>query len=157
MPVFVDTNVFVYERDATEKSKQKRARDWIAHLWDSRQGRISYQILREFYVTVVYKLKPGVEASEARAIVRELSVWEPIPTRLDLLERAWSLGDRYSLSWWDSLVVAAAQVSECHVLLTEDLQHGQEIGPLRILNPFEFPDMDPVEILRALEEDRWPP
>ena len=87
---------------------------------------------------------------EARQIVRELTEWQPIPVGLTVVERAWSLEERYSLSWWDALIVAAAQAGECGVLLTEDLQHGQAFDHVRIVNPFANPDRAPSEVLKAL-------
>ena len=71
---------------------------------------------------------------------------------LALIERAWRLQERYALSWWDALIVAAAQSSECAVLLTEDLQHGQRLGRSRVINPFRSPERTPAEVLEATRE-----
>ena len=150
-PVFVDTNVFVYQSDASDSEKQARADDWCATLWHSRSGRVSVQVLLELYATLTRKLKTGIDPSEAREIVGEISAWRPIPVDLSVIRRAWSLEHRYSLSWWDSLIVAAAQVAQCTVLLTEDLQHGELFDAVRVVNPFVAPDRAPEEILRALE------
>ena len=65
------------------------------------------------------------------------------------MERSWLLQQRYSLSWWDALIVAAAQSCECSVLLTEDLQHGQIFGEVRVVDPFRWPDRTPAEVLEA--------
>ena len=146
-PVFVDTNVLVYRCDASDGAKQARADAWYAFLWRSRAGRLSVQVLLELYSTLTRKMKPGFDAREARQIVRELTHWQPIPVDLTVVERAWSLEERYSLSWWDALIVAAAQAGECSVLLTEDLQHGQAFDEVRTVNPFADPDRTPSEIL----------
>ena len=69
---------------------------------------------------------------------------------LALIERAWRLQERYALSWWDALIVAAAQSSGCAVLLTEDLQHGQRLGEVTVINPFRSPERTPAEVLEAL-------
>jgi predicted nucleic acid-binding protein len=53
------------------------------------------------------------------------------------VERAWFLQDRCQLSFWDSLIVAAAQVGQCKHLLTEDLEHGQDLDGMRVVNPFK--------------------
>jgi predicted nucleic acid-binding protein len=136
-PVFVDTNVFVYFRDATEPDKQARAAAWLEQLWRERTGRLSYQVLQEYYVTVTRKLKPGLSENRARQDVGALEAWHPVPTDGAIFEAAWQLQDEASFSWWDALIVAAAQSCGARTLLSEDMQHGREIGPLKIVNPFE--------------------
>ena len=150
-PVFVDTNVLVYRSDASDAAKQGRAEAWHALLWQSRVGRLSIQVLLELYSTLTRKLRPAFDPKEAREIVQELAAWRPIPVDLHIVQRAWSLESTYSLPWWDALIVAAAQVSRCSVLLTEDLQHGQVFGAVRVVNPFLAQDRTPAEILQALE------
>ena len=134
--IFVDTNVLVYRRDSGQGEKQARAAAWMEHLWEARSGRLSYQVLQEFYVTVTSKLRPGLDAESARDDVRSLYAWHPITADARVLEGAWVIQDRYGLSWWDAMIVAAAQVADCRFLLTEDLQDGQELGEVRVLNPF---------------------
>jgi predicted nucleic acid-binding protein len=137
--VFVDTNVLVYRRDASERDKQERAQLWINLLWTTRAGRLSSQVLQEYYHTVTRKLKPGIAPAEAREQVRDLAAWKPVIGSLDLLERAFSLEDRFELSFWDSLIVAAAGQAACRYLLTEDLQDGQVLGGITVINPFLHP------------------
>ena len=149
-PVFVDTNVFVYLHDDSEPEKKTRADEWISLLVCGRSGRVSFQVLQEFYATLTSKRRLNVDAVEARSIVRELAVWQPIAADLAMLKRAWGLQDRFSLSWWDALIIAAAQTCECKVLLTEDLQDGQEFGAVKVVNPFASPDRTPEEILATL-------
>jgi predicted nucleic acid-binding protein len=134
--IFVDTNVLVYCRDAGQGDKQARASAWMQRLWETRNGRLSYQVLQEFYVTVTAKLQPGLDAESARNDVRSLLAWRPIPVDARIVEGAWVIQDRYGLAWWDALIVAAAQVADCKFLLTEDLQDGQELGEVQVLNPF---------------------
>ena len=109
-PVFVDTNVLLYGRDASEPEKQRKASAWIAHLWSSRQGRLSIQVLQEFYLTVTQKLKPGMDREAARNDVRSLTAWRPLSIDSTTLERAWAAQDRHRLSFWDALIVSTAQV-----------------------------------------------
>lgn len=135
--VFVDTNVLVYARDTAYPRKQERAAEWMSHLWHSRTGRLSYQVIQEFYVTVTTKLRPGMSAKVARSEVRSLVSWLPVAVDDGVMERAWLVQDRFRLSWWDALIVAAAQLSRCGSLLTEDLQDGQALGDLRVLSPFK--------------------
>lgn len=144
-PVFVDSNVLVYSRDRSESRKQERARSWLEGLWESRRGRVSAQVLEEFYVTVTRKLDPGLPAREARSDVRALGAWNPVSIDHSLLSAAWDIEDRYDFSFWDSLIVAAARRLDCGYLLTEDLQHGQELEGLQIVDPFQ---QAPAALLR---------
>jgi predicted nucleic acid-binding protein len=136
VPVFVDTNVLVYARDTADPAKHARASEWVAHLWDSAQGRVSVQVLHEFYVTTTRKLRPGLSPAEARADVIDLLAWEPVALDAGILGAAWSLEDRFGLAFWDALIVAAAQVARCEVLLSEDLQHGADLDGVRVADPF---------------------
>ena len=135
-PVFVDTNVFVYLHDESDPRKRARAQDWIEFLVRQRAGRLSAQVLQEFYAVLTRKVRPAFKPAEARSIVRDLASWRPLPTDVAVLERAWNLESRYSLSWWDALIVAAAQTSRCGALLTEDLQDRQLFGHVRVVDPF---------------------
>ena len=78
-PVFVDTNVIVYARDAREPAKQRLAETWLDHLWHERLGRISFQVLSEYYVSVTRKLDPGLTPEEAWDDVNALLAWHPRP------------------------------------------------------------------------------
>lgn len=133
-PVFVDANVFLYAMDEADPKKQQAARNWRAELWKNRMGRISFQVLHEFYVNAVRKL-PGARL-EARAEVRDLLAWNPLTADAALLEQGWKIQDRYQLSYWDALIVAAAKALSCGYLLTEDLQTGQNFDGVEVLNPF---------------------
>ena len=135
--IFVDTNVLVYARDSSERTKQRRAQSWLEVLWRDRTGRISSQVLHEYYITVTRKLKPGLRPEEAREDVRDLLAWNPVPLSAELLEEAWLVEDRFSLSFWDSLIVSAARTSECQFLLSEDMQHSQRLDRLTVIDPFE--------------------
>ncbi|KPK60427.1 MAG: twitching motility protein PilT [Gemmatimonas sp. SG8_38_2] len=134
--IFVDTNVLVYRRDSAQGEKQARAEAWMERLWGERNGRLSYQVLQEYYVTVTSKLRPGLDTESARNDVRSLLAWHPIVVDGGVVENAWATQDRYQLSWWDALIVAAAQVANCRYLLSEDLQDGQELGEVRVVSPF---------------------
>ncbi len=135
--IFVDTNVLVYRRDSEQGEKQALARAWMERLWARRSGRLSFQVLQEYYVTVTAKLSPGLDSESARSDVRSLLSWHPITVDKRVLEGAWVIQDHYQLSWWDALIVAAAQVADCRFLLTEDLQDGQELGEVRVVSPFK--------------------
>jgi predicted nucleic acid-binding protein len=133
---FVDTNVLVYLRDARDPAKQASAACWLAALWESRAGRLSTQVLHEYYVTVTAKLDPGLPAGEAREDVLALYAWRPVESTVGLIEAAWDVHDRWGFSFWDSMIVAAAGAAGSAILLTEDLSHDQQFGDLRVVNPF---------------------
>jgi len=134
--VFVDTNVLVYSEDGADAAKQARAIAWLGCLWQRRIGRLSTQVLNEFYVNATRKLQPAMPAGDARAEVRRYQRWQPWAIDHSTVESAWSVESRYGLPYWDALIVAAAQAQGCRYLLSEDLQHGQQVDSVQILNPF---------------------
>ena len=135
-PVFVDTNVFVYARDASESLKQPQAAQWLDHLWREQLGRTSTQVLSEYYVTVTRTLDPGLDPDDAWDDVETLFTWRPIATDVALLKRGREIEQRYRLSGWDSLLIGAAQFQGCALLLTEDLQDGAVYGGVSVRSPF---------------------
>ena len=137
MTYFVDTNVLVYARDAVSPKKQQQAHSWLEQLWRQKTGRLSYQVLQEYYITVTQKLSPGLEISDARDDVRVFETWNPIAVSKTVIESAWNIQDRFSFSWWDALIVSSAQILDCRYLLTEDLQHQQDLDGLTVINPFQ--------------------
>lgn len=135
-PVFVDTNVFIYARDAAEPAKRARAREWLTSLWRENLGRTSVQVLSEFYVNVTRKLANPVTPAAAWREVESLLAWGPQPIDAALLSRARKVEQRWRLSWWDAMIVAAAQLQDCALLLTEDLQDRAVFGGVAVRNPF---------------------
>jgi predicted nucleic acid-binding protein len=142
--VFVDTNVLVYVRDSSEAEKQRQAAEWMAALWDTRRGRLSIQVLQEYYVTMTQKLDPSRSLEDVREDVLSLWTWHPVVADQGLLEDGWVIQDRYRFSWWDSLVIAAAARSSSRWLLSEDFQDGQELSGITVISPFT---RGPEEIL----------
>jgi len=134
--VFVDTHVLLYADDGGQPDKHLRARAWLSVLWQQRRGRLSTQVLNEYYANATGKLRRWIAQGDARAEVRRYQHWKPWQIDHQTVETAWAIEARYKLSYWDSLIVAAAQHQGCEILLTEDLQHDQRIDKLRILNPF---------------------
>ena len=140
--VFVDTNVLVYSRDARNPEKQQRAHEWMELLWDTKRGRVSPQVLHEYYETVTRKLKPGLRPEEARTDVQALFHWlVPVEAPL-VLEAAWHLQDKGSFSFWDALILGAARTMGCGFVLSEDMTAGQEVEGMRIVDPFRTPPED---------------
>lgn len=134
-PVFVDTNVFVYAVDVGDAKKHGSAQEWEEWLWKTRLGRTSFQVLQEFFLAVTRKQPEARDA--ARKEIRNLLIWQPQPIEQAVLELGWRIQDRYQLSFWDSLIVAAAKTLDCGYLLTEDLQAGQSLDGILVVNPFQ--------------------
>jgi predicted nucleic acid-binding protein len=134
--VFVDANVFVYSRQANEPLKQPLAAQWVEQLWRNQLGRTSMQVISETYVTLTRKIRPAVATEEAWDYVRTLLAWEPQPVDAEVVRRARDIERRYRLSWWDSLIVSAAQLQNCPLLLSEDLQDRSVYGGVTVRNPF---------------------
>jgi predicted nucleic acid-binding protein len=133
---FVDTNILVYVRDADQLRKRETAARCLQRLWQDRAGRLSVQVLSEYYVTLTQKLKPGLKADDAWDDVQALMSWAPQPIDCEVLNRAREIERRYRTSWWDATIVAAAQSQSCAILLSEDFQHGMVFGQVTVRNPF---------------------
>lgn len=135
--IFVDTNVLVYVYDMGQPAKRTVATQWLQRLWRDRCGRTSIQVLNELYVTLTRKLPHRMTPDEAWDIVQTLTAWDPQVMDRELLLRGREIERRYRTSWWDGLIVAAAQLQDCDVLLSEDLQHGMRFDQVIVQNPFE--------------------
>ena len=133
---FVDTNILLYARDTSEPQKQPVAEALMRELWQSRSGRLSVQVLNEYFVNVTQKLKPGLTKEEAWNDVEALTEWDPLALDSELLASALVINGRYNLTWWDSLIVAAAVATDCDRILSEDLSAGQIYEGIPVVNPF---------------------
>ena len=132
--VFVDTNLLLYSVDESEKAKHVKSREWLDALWTTDSGRVSWQVLNEFYANATRKLKlPSVRAREN---VETFAMWRPVGFGLGLLHRAWYWGDKAGIPYWDCLIVASAETIGCRYLLSEDFQDGQKFGDVTVVNPF---------------------
>jgi predicted nucleic acid-binding protein len=136
--VFVDTNILIYSRDSRNATKQTLAHEWLQQLWRNRTGRTSVQVLSEYYVNVTRKLKPGLSPQIAWDDVEALQAWKPQAIDVALLNRSRNVERLHRLSWWDSMIVAAAQEQRCTLLLSEDLSHGTHYGDVKVCNPFRL-------------------
>lgn len=133
--VFVDTNILVYAHDADAGEKRDRAIGKLRQLWEDDTGRLSVQVLQEFYVNVTRKLATCVARSTAREIVSAYGAWVREPTTAETVLRATDIAELVQISFWDALIVAAAEQVGAEQLLSEDLNDGQEIAGVRIVNP----------------------
>jgi predicted nucleic acid-binding protein len=133
---FVDTNILLYARDASEEEKQPIAEGLLRKLWETRLGRLSVQVLNEYYVNVTSKLDPGLSHEEAWVDVEQLQMWNPEPIDFGLMKMGYRMQRRYLLSWWDSLIVAAAYRTGAERIYSEDLSDGQCYDGIEVVNPF---------------------
>lgn len=136
MTAFFDTNVLVYLFDSASPERQGRARDVFSKRAQRDEVVLSTQVLQEFYVTVTRKLAPPLSADEAERLVRDFAAFPVVSTDAPLVGAAIALSRRHQLSLWDAMIVVAARAGGATELLTEDLQHGQVLEGVRIVNPF---------------------
>lgn len=132
--VFVDTNILLYAVDRIDPVKQARAAAWLDSLWKSGRGRLSWQVLSEFNLNAVKMMDASPE--ETRERVELLAEWQPTGMTLGLAQRAWFWSDSAKLSYWDALIVAAAERAGCRWLLSEDFEEGRSFGGVTVMNPF---------------------
>lgn len=143
-PLFVDTNVLLYASDAGEPARQARAQAWLDRLWQEESGRTSVQVLSEYYVNLKQRSPKGVADEDTWARVAKYFVWRPQPVDETLFRHAREVEQRWRISWWDSMVVAAAQMQYCTLLLTEDLQDGMAFGSVTVRSPFTLEVRQPA-------------
>lgn len=133
---FFDTNILVYMQDISNKPKQHKARDLFYDCVNNNKAFISTQVLQEFYNITVNKLKQ--HKTEIKKIIHVLS--ETLPTiqvTTQIIEKAIDINIRYQFSFWDSLIIASAIHAQCTVLYSEDLNSGQTVEGVKIINPFD--------------------
>jgi|SRR6266852_1056068 predicted nucleic acid-binding protein len=131
---FVDTNVLLYRFGDTDPAKRELADDWFAALWRENAGRLSWQVIFEFYSNAIRKT--GAPPVVARAAVNDLAQWNPATPHHAALQRAWHWCDTAQINFWDALIVAAAEQCGCRWLLSEDFQADQRFGGVTVVNPF---------------------
>ncbi len=131
---FFDTNVLVYTDDKAFPAKQRHALDLVARHRRDQTGAVSLQVLQEYFVTVTRKLK--VDARTARRKVELLAEFDVAAPQVSDILAAVDLHRLHGFSFWDALVLRAAQQAGCKVLFSEDMQAGQEIEGVEIVNPF---------------------
>lgn len=134
---FLDTNLFVYRFDASAPHKAERARELIAEALTSGRGVVSYQVTQEFCNVVLRRVAAPLSAAGVQKYVREIMARLPaVQSSLELLEEGLRIYQRYRLSWYDALIVAAAQEAGCAILYSEGFQHGSQFEGVRVVDPF---------------------
>ena len=132
--VFVDTNILVYAADSTGQDARKKqiAREIILlpHL------HLSVQVLNEFISVARSPKKLNLSRDEESKWLREWFELKIGASTATTFQKAIELHLLLQLSHWDALIVASALETSCEILYTEDLQHGQIIEGLQVINPF---------------------
>ena len=130
---FVDTNVLLYSLDVRSDKKRQHAREWKSLLWGCGRGRLTWQVIHEFFSNSTRKLTPV----EARQAVAEFVLWGPAEIGFRVIERAWYWMDAAQISYWDALILASAEQAGCKYLLSEDFQDGRTYEEVTVVNPFQ--------------------
>jgi predicted nucleic acid-binding protein len=141
--IFVDTNVYFYARDNRLPEKQERAAAWLAELGKQRRGRANLQVANEF-INSVRRRMPDLPPEDVFAMARDILAWGSTSLTLTIMTEARHIHLHHRYSWWDCLLLASAIELGCSHFLSEDLQDGQTIGDLTIVDPFAH---SPDEIL----------
>jgi len=131
---FFDTNILVYSDDKRDPAKQLKAHSLIREHRSDRTGVVSLQVLQEYFVNTTRKL--GLDPGVARRRLEVFSRFDLVEPRLSDVLAAIDLHRLHHISYWDALIIHCARISGCQVVFTEDLQHGQIIDGVRIVNPF---------------------
>ena len=133
---FLDTNILIYQLDNRDPVKQKKCRDTVRALVFNHEAVISTQILQEYYVACTTKLK--IKPLLVKGIMHGFENMEIVTIGTDSINNAIDTSIQYQISFWDSLIVVAAECAKCQYLLTEDLNEGQIIRNVRIRNPLNW-------------------
>ena len=134
--VFIDTNVIVYAHDSSSPAKRDQARDILREGIARGSAAISTQVLGEFYVTMTQKVQKPLSSVIARREIGLLAALQVADIDVPLVDRAIEIHDTVQLSYWDSLIIAAAEKLGCTTVLSEDMSDNQTYGSVTVRNPF---------------------
>lgn len=136
---FVDTNILVYAHDRSTGVKHRRAQELLERLWDSGQGVLSTQVLQELCINLRRKAANPLPADEVRLLIREYSTWEVVTNTPQSVLLALDIELRYKTSFWEALILQAAESAGASILYSEDLSAGQRYGSIQVVNPLIDP------------------
>jgi predicted nucleic acid-binding protein len=134
---FVDTNILVYAHDSTQKAKHGRARDLLQELWETGKGMLSTQVLQELCVSLRRKVARPASVAEMAKIIEDYARWEIAVNTPESILEALEIEERYKISFWDALMLQAAESHGAEVLYSEDLSDGQKYKGVRVVNPLK--------------------
>jgi|SRR5580704_354688 predicted nucleic acid-binding protein len=132
---FVDTNILIYAHERSAGIKHERARQLIERLWLSGQGVLSTQVLQELCINLRRKLAKPLPVEEIRRLIQDYLSWEIVVNTPESVLQALEIELRYKTSFWDALVLQAAESAGAAVLYSEDLAAGQKYGAVQVVNP----------------------
>ncbi len=135
--VFLDSNILVYAYDRHDPQKQAKAQSILKLGIGKETAVLSSQVLGEFFVVVTRRIKEPMSADEARKVIDILSVLPVTEIDLPLVKRAINTHKNYGISYWDSLIVSAAERTGCDMILSEDFNEGQKYNGILVENPFK--------------------
>ena len=132
---FVDTNVLLYAHDRSAGMKHDRAQSLIEQLWESGEGVVSTQVLQELCLNLRRKVHHPLPIEEVRKLIKDYSSWEVITNTAESVIEALDIESRYKLSFWDALIIHAAEAAGASILYSEDLATGQRYRGIQVVNP----------------------
>ncbi len=132
---FVDTNILVYAHDRSAGVKHQRAQMLLEQLWNSGQGVLSTQVLQELCVNLRRKVSTPLPVEEVRLLIRDYATWEVVSNTPESILQALDIETRYMTSFWDALILQAAESAGASILYSEDLATAQHYGSIQIVNP----------------------
>jgi predicted nucleic acid-binding protein len=132
---FVDTNILVYAHDRSAGVKHQRAQRLLEQLWESGQGVLSTQVLQELCINLRRKISRPLPVDEVRLLIRDYATWEVVTNTSESVLQALDIELRYKTSFWDALILQAAESSGASILYTEDLATGQHYRTVQVVNP----------------------
>ncbi len=133
---FVDSNILVYAHDNGAGVRHDVAKALVERLWLERSGVISTQVLQEFYVNVRRKARKPIELDEARCLVEDYLLWAVVINDGSTILGALDIEQRFKVSFWDALILQAANSAKVATVYSEDLSHGQMYYDVEVVNPF---------------------
>jgi len=136
---FVDTNILVYAHDRSTGLKHHRAQKLIETLWLSGRGVLSTQVLQELCINLRRKATRPLPIDEVRHLVQDYLSWEVVVNKPDAILAALEVESRFQISFWDALIIQAAESAGAEILYSEDLAAGQQYGKVRVVNPLADP------------------
>ena len=133
---FFDTNILVYASDVSEPDKQSLAIELVENAVENGSGVLSAQVLGEFFNSVTRRIRRPLSMDEAELLIEKYSVMPVVELDLELVKRAVATSGRYQVSYWDALIIAAAERAGCARIISEDLNPGQSYHGVVVVNPF---------------------
>lgn len=131
---FIDTNVLAYAFDHHDQARRRTAKHVLRELATARSGVVSTQVMQELFSVLTRKL--ALDPMIARRAIAGAANYEIVTLTAGMVLEAIDCAALEHLSIWDALVTVAAATARCEEVLTSDLNAGQVIRGVRVVNPF---------------------